>query len=150
MSFSIPGDFWANSKGASLLKLMHYAQGGPPSDVAAYYIHVGAKKLRFPNVAGNPDCLRQGMTPRAVLKKMGYPDWIDSGRRTIWDYYCPQPQEGCLARTTVDWGPEGKMRELTWVQMGRKEIAERANLIVFCGGCGGGPRNPPEIVEIRP
>jgi len=147
--FPIPGDCSAIGKGAALLKLMHYAHGGPPSDVAAYYLRVGTKKLRLPSTAGNPDCLSQGMTPRAVLRKMGCPDWIDLRRRTIWDYYCPQPQEGCVARTTVEWGPEGKMRALTRVQMGRKQIAERANLIVFSGALYG-PRNPPEIVEIRP
>lgn len=147
--FPIPGDCSAIGKGAALLKLMHYAHGGPPSDVAAYYLHVGAKKLRLPCLAGKTDCLRQDMTPRAVLRRMGCPDWIDLGRRTIWDYYSPQPQEGCVARTTVDWGPEGRMRALTRVQMGRKQIAERANLMVFSAALLG-PRNPPEIVEIRP
>lgn len=33
-AFPLPGDCLASSKGAVLLKLMHYAQGGPLSDVA--------------------------------------------------------------------------------------------------------------------
>lgn len=147
--FSLPGDCSATSKGVSLLKLMHYAQGGPPSDVTAYYLHDGVEELRLPSQAGNPDCLGLGLTPRAVLRKMGCPDWIDLGRGTIWDYYYPQPLEGCVARMTIDWGPESRMQALARMQMRGRQIAQRANLIVFCGGLLG-PRNPPEILEIRP
>ena len=78
---------------------------------------------------------------------MGCPDWIDLGRRTIWDYYHPLPG-GWVARTTVQWGSEGKMQALERVQMGGVEVAERANLVIASGGLLG-PRNPPRILEIR-
>ena len=145
--FGIPGECSVSRKGAGLLKLFHYVHGGSPSDIASYHLHSNKGRLRIPKMATYPDPLQQRLTPRGVLRKMGCPDWIDLGRRTIWDYYHPLPG-GWVARTTVQWGSEGKMQALERVQMGGVEVAERANLVIASGGLLG-PRNPPRILEIR-
>ena len=143
----IPGECSVTSKGAALLKLFHYALGGPPGDISSYHLHGKKGKLRVPKRAAYPDPLQQRLTPQEVLQKMGCPDWIDLGRGTIWDYYWPLP-DGLVARTTLEWGPEGKMKALERVKMGGKQVAERANHIIASGGWLR-PGNPPKILGIQ-
>jgi len=144
--FDIPGECMVSSKGAGLLKLFHYAHGGAPSDITSYQFHAKKGSLPMPKMAASPGQLQQGLTPRDVLKKAGCPDWIDWGGST-WDYYYPLP-DGSVAGTSVQWGPEDKMRALDRVQMGGIEVAERANLMIAPAGLLGA-RNPPRILEIR-
>jgi len=146
--FGIPGKFSVASKGgAGLLKLFHYAHGGSPSDVTSYHLDPEEVETRLPKLPPYPDCLQPELTPGGVLQQMGCPDWIDLGRKTIWDYYHPLG-DGLVARTTVEWGPGDQMQGLHREQMSGKQIAERANHHLASGGLRG-PCNPPQILEIR-
>lgn len=145
--FDIPGKFSITSKGAGLLKLFHYAHGGSPSDITSYHFSPKEDAAHLPKLAPYPDGLQPELTPREVLRQMGCPDWVDLGRKTIWDYYHPLP-DGLVARTTVEWGPEGELQALQRERMGGKQIAERANHHLASGGWLG-PRNPPKILEIQ-
>jgi len=144
---NIPGKFSVTNKGAALLKLFHYAHGGPPSDVTSYHFYPEEDEALLPKLAPYPDSLQPEMTPRAVLHQMGCPDWIDLGRKNIWDYYHPLG-DGLVARTTVEWGPGDQMQGLHREQMSGKQIAERANHHLASGGLRG-PCNPPQILEMR-